>query len=155
MPDTDVHDEKDRELRERVTVLLKSQPLAVLATTDGGLPHASLVAFTSAPDLSRLFFLTKRKTRKFNNISNNPAVALLIDDRKNQGEDFTGALSVTALGAASEVIPAERKILLPAMLIRHPELEDFAADPQTAFMVARITRYLCVSRFERTDILIP
>lgn len=155
MPDMDIDtDEVNPELKGRVAALLESQSLAVLATTDGGLPHTSLVAFTPSPDLSRLFFLTTRRTRKFTNISTNPAVALLIDDRRGQPADFAQAVAVTALGAAGEVGFVERKTLLPLMLARHPELEAFAADPQTAFMVARITRYLYVSRFEQVDILI-
>ena len=68
--------------------LLRAQPLAVLSTQQEGQPYASLVAFVSSDDLTRLYFATIRSTRKFANIMKDSRVAMLIDNRSNNPADF-------------------------------------------------------------------
>ena len=83
----------DREqLQSEIAGLLLSQKLAVLSTrTPEGLPYASLIAFAATDDLQKIVLATPKATRKFTNIQNNPAVALLIDNRSNREQDFHDA----------------------------------------------------------------
>jgi nitroimidazol reductase NimA-like FMN-containing flavoprotein (pyridoxamine 5'-phosphate oxidase superfamily) len=70
----------------------RSQPLAVLATHNKGQPYGSLVAFAATHDLDYLIFSTTRSTRKFANLSADPRVAMVIDNR-GCGTFFTFSLS--------------------------------------------------------------
>ena len=72
--------------------LLRAQSLAVLSTQQEGQPYASLVAFASNDDLTRLYFATTRSTRKFANIMKDSRVAMLIDNRSNNPADFQQAV---------------------------------------------------------------
>jgi heme iron utilization protein len=84
-------------LRTELRALLGSQRLAVLSTHDEGQPYASLVAFATSSDLSRILFATARTTRKFHNMANDARVALLVDNRSNTERDFHQATAVTVI----------------------------------------------------------
>ena len=61
-------------LLEEIRALLKSQRLAVLATSAEGHPYTSLVAFAETEDLRQVLFASHGKTRKVANIQNDPRV---------------------------------------------------------------------------------
>jgi len=132
-----------------LTDLFCSQQFAVLSTQKGGQPYASLVAFSSNRDLSRLFFLTDRKTRKYENLLACDRVAVLVHSAANQADDFQDAISVTALGRAVTV--EDRGRPLRGFLDRHPGLADFALDPDTAMVAVIPDTYLLVSRFRDVE----
>ncbi len=94
---------RDNTIAEEIKNLLERQPLAVLATQDNGQPYTSLMAFAFTEDLRFLVFATATSTRKYMNIIEESRVALLIDDRSNNGEDFQKASALTILGEACEV----------------------------------------------------
>jgi len=102
--------EKEECLRKLKT-FFESQPLAVLATQNGAAPYASLVAFAANEKLKYLLFATPKATRKYSNMQANPAVALLIDNRKNTKKDIQEAMTVTALGKVEQVEDFERSIM--------------------------------------------
>lgn len=137
-------DEIKRDLRR----LLESQPLAVLATQQGGQPYASLVAFSSSDDLKKLYFATSRSTRKFAGLSADPRVALLVDNRSNKPSDFRSAMAATATGKAVEVLPAEREIAMNLHLAKHPHLEDFVNSPSCALCEIQVRTFFVVTRFQ-------
>ena len=92
-------DKIQKDLRE----LFRHQRLGVLSTHNHGQPYTSLVAFNSSEDLKCLYFATTRSTRKYANLSADPRVAMLIDNRSNSASDFKRAVAVTATGIAGEV----------------------------------------------------
>ena len=92
-------------VKRNLRKLLRSQPLAVLATQNQGQPYASLVAFASSDDLKSLYFATTRATRKYANLSGDSRVAMLVDNRSNNASDFSLAMAATATGTAVEVDP--------------------------------------------------
>lgn len=138
----------ETDIRAELKDLLASQPLAVLATQDRGQPYTSLVAFAVGEDWTRLFFATTRTSRKYANLSHNPAVALLVDNRSNRVADFRDAVAVTAVGTAAETTLAERDRYLPGYLTKHPNLKTFATSPTTAFLKIDVSRYIVVRRFQ-------
>ena len=131
----------EKELKE----LLKSQPLAVLATQKGDQPYTNLVAFNASEDLKFLFFATIRSTRKYANISADPKISMLIDNRSNQISDFRVAMAATATGEAEEVDLCKEKSLLDAYLLKHPDLEEFVTSPTCAFLRVRVKTYVLVT----------
>jgi len=133
-----------RDLRK----LLRSQPLAVLATQNQGQPYASLVAFASSNDLKSLYFATPRSTRKYANLSGDSRVAMLVDNRSNKVSDFRWAMAATATGTAEEVDPSERERALDRYLEKHPHLSDFVHSPTCAFCKIRVQTFFVVTRFQ-------
>jgi nitroimidazol reductase NimA-like FMN-containing flavoprotein (pyridoxamine 5'-phosphate oxidase superfamily) len=136
---------------EQLTSLFESQPLAVLATSKGQSPYTSLVAFAATGDCSRLIIATTRTTRKYANISGNPNISLLIDNRSNHVNDFRDAIAVTVVGTAAEVTETEKETLLPVYLNRHPHLQDFVLAPSCALLVIQVEIYYLVSSFQNVN----
>ncbi|HII03021.1 TPA: pyridoxamine 5'-phosphate oxidase family protein [Methanosarcinaceae archaeon] len=135
-------------LLEDLRELFGSQPLAVLATQGEGTPYVSLVAFASDEKLKYLLFSTTKATRKYANLSANPSVSLLIDNRKNILEDFRDAVAVAALGKIEPVEDFELKIMENIYLMKHPHLVDFLHSPTNAFLKINVEKYIVVSHFQ-------
>jgi len=136
------------QVAERLRSHFRQQLLGVLATQDASSPYASLLAFAANERLDRLFFVTSRLSRKYDNIAANPRVAMLIDNRTNDSVDFQQALAVTVLGEAREIQEHERKSLLTLFIQRHPTLEPFCLSPSTSLMEIAVHRYILVTQFE-------
>jgi uncharacterized protein YhbP (UPF0306 family) len=137
------------DLRDRISNLLTSQSLAVLATQKDGQSYANLVAFAVLDNLQMMIFATSRSTRKFSNIQGNPLVALLVDNRLNSPADFKDAIAVTAIGKAMEVNGSEKEKFSSMYLAKHPHLSDFISSPNQALLRVKVSKYIVVSNFQR------
>jgi len=133
--------------------LFSSQPLAVLATQCNGQPYGNLVAFAATEDLKVLLFATARGTRKFANITMEPRIAMVMDNRTNQKADFQRAVAVTATGIVEEVESAERDHLLKLYLSKHPHLKKFAKSPNSALLKVKVDSYYVVKNFQKVIVL--
>ena len=142
--DTRISSTTERRLKK----LLGSSKLAVLATHRDGQPYCSLVAFSHTRDLKYLVFATCRSTRKYENLSADRRVSMLVDSRTNRESDFHKAEAVTVTGKAREVPKAMRKEYLRIYLRKHPELKGFVRSPNCALLRLRVDRYYLVSRFQ-------
>lgn len=140
--------EKTSQLKEFLKNLFPSQKLAVLATQSKKQPYGNLVAFVATKDLKHLLFATTRATRKYTNISENPRVAMVMDNRSNQEADFHQAAAVTATGVAKEVKGSEKETLLRLYLSRHPYLKDFVSSPTCALLKMDVETYYVVRQFQ-------
>lgn len=136
------------DVRSRIASLLQTQRLGVLATAGGEGPHATLVAFWGAPDLKRIAFATPRTTRKFANLTEHPQVALIVDNSRNEPDDFHAAEAVTAAGTARVLEEPDRSETAARYLLRHPYLRDFLRSPTTALVEIAVNRYSLVRRFQ-------
>ncbi len=143
------------EMREIVRNLLSSQLLAVLATQMSGQPYTNLVAFAASADLKEVLFATARATRKFANLTAEPRVSLLMDDRSNAAADFGQAAAVTVMGAAAEVLGPDREARLPLYLQKHPNLEEFVTAPTCALIRVKVEKYILVTRFQEVREVYP
>lgn len=135
-------------LEQIVRKLADSQRLAALCTDERGRPYASLIAFAAAPDLKTLVFTTPRSTRKYANLSENPQVSLLLDNRSNREEDFAEAVAATILGSAREVTGEEKESGLSLFLGKHPYLSSFARSPNCAVFRVEVEACYVVNRFQ-------
>lgn len=142
-------------LRGTLAELLSSQHLAVLATHGEGQPYCSLVAFATSPDLKGLVFATLRSTRKFQNLSADSRVAMMIDSRTNRGCDFQEAVAVTAVGEVREVRKAARGRYLRWFLAKHPHLAEFVMSPSCALLCLGVRKYVIVRKFQEVSELEP
>jgi nitroimidazol reductase NimA-like FMN-containing flavoprotein (pyridoxamine 5'-phosphate oxidase superfamily) len=133
---------------EQIAALFASQDLAVLSTQKNSQPYASLVAFAASPDLAHLYFLTPTTTRKYDHLTANPPVAILVNDSRNQADDIYRAVSVTGTGTAAVADKEKEKKALALFLQKHPHLKEFSKAPTTAFICVAMHRYYMVSRFQ-------
>ena len=140
--------EKTSQLKEFLKDLFSSQKLAVLATQSKRQPYGNLVAFVATKDLKHLLFATTRATRKYTNISENPRVAMVMDNRSNQEADFHQAAAVTATGVVKEVKGSEKETLLRLYLSGHPYLKDFVSSPTCALLKMNVETYYLVRQFQ-------
>jgi nitroimidazol reductase NimA-like FMN-containing flavoprotein (pyridoxamine 5'-phosphate oxidase superfamily) len=136
-------------LKHTVGDLLKGQNLAVLSTHHKGQPYASLVVFAATEDIKQILFATTRATRKYDNIVQDPRVALLIDSRTNLNSDIHGAIAVTVTGRAEEVKDKDKEAFLKIYLAKHPHLKDFVRSPTCALLRVKVEAYYMVSKFQK------
>jgi len=137
-----------KEVKNVLEDLLNSQPLAVLATQGDGQPYTNLVAFTFSQDLQSLFFATSQSTRKFANLSADPRVSMLVDNRTNNPSDFRWAKAVTVTGKAEKIDKEKEAAITEAYLDKHPHLKDFLESPSCALIRIRVETYFLVTRFQ-------
>ena len=74
-------------------------------------------------------------------------VAVLIDSRTNQSEDFQNAVAITALGTIGEVEKSDRDSLSQIYVSKHPQLADFLNESSNALMEVDVNEYV-VATFE-------
>ena len=134
--------------RDDIIELFHSQPLAVLATQGSGQPYGSLVAFASTDDLKYLIFSTTRSTRKYANLSSDPRVAMLVDNRSNNPSDLRFARAVTGTGKVKEVTKDKPGKFMEIYLEKHPHLEEFVLSPSSALLKISVETYYMVTRFQ-------
>jgi hypothetical protein len=145
-----------RQLAERIHVLVREQPYAVLCTQGRGQPYGSLVAFAMTDDLKSALFATPISTRKFRLLRECDHVALVIDSRARSSDDMMDIEAVTATGRAVQVAAGYEFDTCSATLVgRHPQLSAFVRSPTTALFRIDIVRYFHVSRFQEVRQWIP
>jgi heme iron utilization protein len=121
----------------------------VLATSASGKPYTSLISFALTSDYHTLLFATSRFTSKYNNICNQPAVSILIDDRSQHADDLQNARAVTLVGTAEVLIEgAKKEEFTRLFLVKHPELAAFIDEPETSLIAVTIHQAIYVTRFQ-------
>lgn len=128
--------------------LFDSQPLAVLATQSDGQPYTNLVAFSFSQDLQSLYFATPQSTRKFANLSTEPMVSILVDNRTNNPSDFRWAKAVTVIGEAKKIDKEKEVEITKVYLDKHPHLKDFLDSPSCVLIRISVKTYYLVTRFQ-------
>lgn len=128
--------------------LVQVQDLAALAA--GRPPRVSLVAFAATADLTGIYFVTPRPTRKYRNIKADPRVGLLIDNRTEAGADFESGRAATISGSAEELTGPDRDEGAKIYLARRPDLAAFLGRVDAALFLVRIEEYRCTFGLDRT-----
>ena len=136
------------QIKKDLRKLFHHQRLGVLSTLSNGHPYTSLVAFTASNDLNWLYFATTRSTRKYANLSGDPRVSMLIDNRSNKASDFKTAIAVTATGKAEEVKFDNRETIKAEYLSKHPYLKEFVETPTCAIIRLKVNTYFMVTHFQ-------
>lgn len=137
-----------KQIFKQITELFESQNLAVLSTQKDSQPYSSLVAFAASPDLKYVYFLTPNTTRKYEHLTANPKVSILVHDSRNQADDFYNAISVTGTGVSQEIDKPVAQKELDLYQKQHPDLKEFSMAPATAFIRISIKRYFMVNQFQ-------
>ena len=136
-----------------IDYILNNQKYAVIATIGKKYVHTNLVAFISSNDLKNIYFATSIKSKKYENLMNNPNISVLIDNRKNNSSDILNATAITVLGVASEI--SNKSEIMSFYLKKHPGLNNFINNSDSVFIDVKVDNYIYVNKFEKRNILNP
>ncbi|MDH4213031.1 MAG: pyridoxamine 5'-phosphate oxidase family protein [Candidatus Thorarchaeota archaeon] len=140
--------ESNTEVMQRIKKVINSQSIAVLGTSKNDEPYSCLVAYAVTDDVSHFIFATMRQRLKYRNLSVNPRVSLIIDDRSEKSSDFNETTSITVIGTARDIVGPERDKNAALLLRRHPSLTDFVISPECAVIRVDVDKIYVVSEFE-------
>ncbi|MGM0453009.1 MAG: pyridoxamine 5'-phosphate oxidase family protein [Thermodesulfobacteriota bacterium] len=128
-------------MRNRMESLVRQQRFGVLATTAGDRPHCSLMAYVPDAACSQIYMVTRAKSKKFRNLTQNPNVSLLVDTRGDNSGENVQALTIegvcAAIGDESKARAAAEKLLAT-----HPQIGEFLADADSQLLCMRIDSFL-------------
>ncbi|MHC1789040.1 pyridoxamine 5'-phosphate oxidase family protein [Solidesulfovibrio sp.] len=123
-----------------IRTLLARTDIGVLATSGPEGPLSSLMAYVAiGPDC--LIMATLPGTRKWRNITADPRLAFLVDDR-DTAESRSAVQALTLGGRHEPPSPAERQAGLALLGQRHPHLAGLLAAPDVACIRLRVASYL-------------
>ncbi len=142
---------KDSEVRKIISNLLESQLFCVLTTNlkDDNFPYSSLIAFLHSPNLHHIYFATSRKTTKFTNLLSDPKVCIFFDNRSNELDDVTNAVSATVLGQVEELNKKSETKTILEFIKKYPHLKEFIENTNTALLQIKVDEYVVVHSFEK------
>jgi len=130
--------------REYIRDILNVNKFAVLATESGGQPHVSLIAITPFGNFRQLIFATYRNTRKYQNLSYNSKVAVLIENGDVNIKDLKEPIVLTIFGHTEEISITENEAAYQAHLKRHPEMESFMLSSDCSLILVIAQSYQVV-----------
>lgn len=139
----------ETETKRIISDLLDSQLFCVLTTNleDTSFPYSSLIAFLNSDDLKYIYFATSRKTTKFSNLLSDPKICMFFDNRSNELEDVSNAITATVLGKVEELDKEKNERILNQLIQKYPQLEDFVKSASTAFLRMDVEEYVVVHSF--------
>ena len=140
---------------KELQALMTGQRLAVLATNSDGQSHLSLVAFVISEKDQSIFFVTPRTTRKFEYLSADPRVAMLVHNAANQSSDIYAASAVTIYGKAEPVDGQNKEKALQRYLEQHPYMESFARSPSSELIRIVPESFSMVKKFQEVEEYFP
>ena len=120
--------------------VIRSQDMCVLATVSGSKPHCSLMAYVTDDDCRNIYMITLKDTTKYQNLTANPSVCLLIDTRSSdRGDDRKKAKALTVNGAFEKIEDPKKLLAVHAKFSqRHLHLTDFASHPDAEAFAVKI-----------------
>lgn len=124
--------------------LLRTHDMCVLATTAEQRPHCSLMAYVCDDPIRHVYMVTFRDSMKFRNLSQNPAVSLLVDTRETHGKARRGETKALTVSGVYEPIqnPIQRAEARSRLLVAHPHLEVFLQSDAAEIIAVRLTSFL-------------
>ena len=137
-------------LKDTLNDLFKEQRFAVIATQINDEPYTNLVTFLIDKDFKKIYFPTSKNSKKFENISKNSKISILIDNRGNTPNDINNAMAVTALGIAKEI---KSQKIYSNFLKKHPYLKNFVESSDSAMIEIKIEKYIIVDNFQNVKII--
>jgi nitroimidazol reductase NimA-like FMN-containing flavoprotein (pyridoxamine 5'-phosphate oxidase superfamily) len=135
---------REAPMLERMKAVVREKDICVLATVSGDKPHCSLMAYAADDDCREIYMVTHRKTNKYKNLKENPAVSLLIDTREelSSSSDFA-ARALTVSGVFQEIDKEDKREDVRARLLeRHPNLVVFLDSSDAELLCIRVKSFL-------------
>ncbi|MGD2185901.1 MAG: pyridoxamine 5'-phosphate oxidase family protein [Desulfobacterales bacterium] len=124
--------------------LAKEKNICVLATVADDKPYCSLMAYVTDENCEEIYMVTHRNTQKYKNLTENPAVSLLIDSREESPRSEAKALTIE--GVCAEIEGEEKQKKATAKLLAvHPHLAGFIDHPEAEILCVKIDSFLLLN----------
>ncbi|PKP47777.1 MAG: hypothetical protein CVT94_10285 [Bacteroidetes bacterium HGW-Bacteroidetes-11] len=131
-------------VKKYIEDIFRISRFAVLATESYGQPHASLIAVTPMENFRKLIFATYRNTRKYQNLTYNGKVAVLVESVDINRSGLKDSFVLTAFGQVEDIDIAEKDLVSRAHLERHPGLLSFMQSKDCALVRIKVDSYQVV-----------
>lgn len=131
-------------VRKYIEEIFKISRFAVLATEGEGQPHASLIAVTPMENFRKLIFATYRNTRKYQNLTQNGKVAVLVESVDINRSGLKDSFVLTAFGQVEDIDNAEKDLVSKTHLERHPGLLSFMQSEDCSLVRIKVDTYQVV-----------
>jgi nitroimidazol reductase NimA-like FMN-containing flavoprotein (pyridoxamine 5'-phosphate oxidase superfamily) len=134
----------DEDILKRIRDLIREQDTCVLATASENRPHCSLMAYATNASCDEIYLMTRKDSRKYQNMCGNPAVSLLIDTRQDMlKSNPTETMALTVSGRFDRITKdTERERIRKELSRKHPGLKDFFENPKEEPVKIIIESYL-------------
>jgi nitroimidazol reductase NimA-like FMN-containing flavoprotein (pyridoxamine 5'-phosphate oxidase superfamily) len=137
-------DQAETIMLEQMKALARNKNMCVLATIAKAKPYCSLMAYVTDEFCEEIYMVTHRKTQKYKNLLENPAVSLLIDTREKRPRNRTQALTVE--GTFHKIEDETKKGRVKNTLLKyHPHLKDFIDHPDAVLICIKIKAFLLLN----------
>lgn len=121
--------------------LVRAKNICVLATCRENKPYCSLMAYAANVNGTEIYLTTLRSTRKYRNITENPAVSLMIDTREEVSR--ARAMALTVEGTCAPIEDAGKQQLVRVQLLATlPHLKDFLEHSDNVLLCVTIRSLL-------------
>lgn len=140
---------------EHIASFIHERDLCVLSTsTPEGGPHASLMSYAVAPDLRYIYMATVASSRKWANLTANPKMAILIDEREMSTHGGRGQSRALTIGGVNEPSADGTKEMVLGMLRnKFPHLKGFLARPDMEVIRFKPRWFLLLTGAEQTEFI--
>jgi nitroimidazol reductase NimA-like FMN-containing flavoprotein (pyridoxamine 5'-phosphate oxidase superfamily) len=129
---------------KEMKALAKEKNICVLATVTGDKPYCSLMAYVTDENCEEIYMVTLRNTQKYKNLTENPAVSLLIDTREKSYR--SGAKALTVEGVYAEIESEEKRKKVQAKLLDvHPHRLGLIDHPESEILCVKIRSFLLLN----------
>jgi len=129
---------------EEMKALAKEKSSCVLATVIDTKPYCSLMAYVTNEACTEIYMVTHRQSQKFQNLSTNPAVSLMIDNRDTSPRFAARAMTVEGVFRKIKD-PAKEKKVRRKLLSAHPHLNEFMGHPEAEVFQINIKSFLLLN----------
>lgn len=135
---------------KKIIKLVKEQSFFVLCTQGDGQPYGSLIAYAFKKDLKNFFFATSKNTRKYALLFKCPKVAVVIDGRCKNQDEFIKIDVLTVTGNAVQISKTEKDFETGISLLknRHPYLNKFLESDYTVLFLIDAVKFFYVTHFQ-------
>ena len=132
---------------EEMKSLVKRKNTCVMATATDNNPHCSLMTYVTDDDCRKIYMVTSRKTKKFQNLSENPSVSLLIDTREEDyGSQNPMLRALTISGVFTQLGDENKKSTIRSeMASKHPNIRDLIKNPDSEIICIKIVSLLLLN----------
>lgn len=146
------YSKNDKDLKTKIKAILDMEKFCVLASVSNNQCHTSLISFVVSDDLSKIVFATPVKTKKYDYISDNTSVALLIDNRSQSTSNLNDLIALNATGLG-KILKDDQEIKewSQLLILKHPNLEDFIKANTSALILVEVEKYNYVTSFQKIN----
>jgi nitroimidazol reductase NimA-like FMN-containing flavoprotein (pyridoxamine 5'-phosphate oxidase superfamily) len=128
---------------EQMKALARQKRTCVLATITGNKPYCSLMSYVTDDDCEEIYMVTHKRTQKYENLINNPAVSIMIDTREKKPHI---AQALTVAGSFCKIENADKLEMMRARLLEaHPQMQEFIDHPDAALLCIKVNSFLLLN----------